>query len=219
MANQTVAGDAVIAAIQRRLGDEPVRVKVVCPLSGGDGWVVDDQAARAGAQARLDQLLSALREAGLEAEGEVVASDPYDAVMDRRRVGRPAGRDHHLDAAAHSLGLAAARPRRPRARPHRGAGRAHRRESGGAGAVVSAHAAAAGGHHDGGVVESDTISVYHDSLLRSPVFLGMLMFIGSEIMLFASFFTAFFFIRFSHPHYPFGGFEIPTTPPGSTRRS
>ncbi len=78
---------------------------------------------------------------------------------------------------------------------------------------MSAHAAAAGGHHDG-VVENDTISVYHDSLLRSPVFLGMLMFIGSEIMLFASFFTAFFFIRFSHPHYPFGSFEIPTSSTG-----
>ena len=38
----------------------------------------------------------------------------------------------------------------------------------------------------------------------------MVMFIGSEIMLFGSFFTAFFFLRFTHPHYPFGGFEIPT---------
>jgi cytochrome c oxidase subunit 3 len=73
---------------------------------------------------------------------------------------------------------------------------------------VSAHAAA-GGHYEG-AVENDTISLYHDSLLRSPVFLGMLMFIGSEIMLFASFFTAFFFVRFTHTHYPFGDFEIPT---------
>jgi hypothetical protein len=89
VANQTVAGDAVIAAIQRRLGDEPVRVKVVCPLSGGDGWVVDDEEARAATRARLEQLLSALREAGLEAEGEVVASDPYDAVMDRVESGDP----------------------------------------------------------------------------------------------------------------------------------
>ena len=39
----------------------------------------------------------------------------------------------------------------------------------------------------------------------------MLMFIGSEIMLFASFFTAFFFIRFTHTHYPYELhiFEIP----------
>ena len=40
--------------------------------------------------------------------------------------------------------------------------------------------------------------------------LGMIIFIGSEIMLFASFFTAFFFVRFTHTHYPFGDFEIPT---------
>src|SRR3954463_664769 len=54
------------------------------------------------------------------------------------------------------------------------------------------------------------VSAYHESLLRSPVFLGMVMFIGSEIMLFASFFTAFFFVRITHTHYPFGDFEIPT---------
>jgi cytochrome c oxidase subunit 3 len=55
-------------------------------------------------------------------------------------------------------------------------------------------------------------SLYHESLLRNPVFLGMLMFIGSEIMLFASFFTAFFFIRFTHHSYPYDPlhiFEIP----------
>ena len=58
------------------------------------------------------------------------------------------------------------------------------------------------------------ISAYHESLLRSPVFLGMVMFIGSEIMLFGSFFTAFFYVRFSHPHYPLGGFEIPKASTG-----
>ena len=71
---------------------------------------------------------------------------------------------------------------------------------------MSAHAAAAG--HEASA--SHSASAYHESLLRSPVFLGMVMFIGSEIMLFASFFTAFFFVRFTHTHYPFGDFEIPT---------
>ncbi len=42
------------------------------------------------------------------------------------------------------------------------------------------------------------VSAYHDSLLRSPVFLGMVMFLGSEIMLFGSFFTIFFYLRFTH---------------------
>ena len=64
-------------------------------------------------------------------------------------------------------------------------------------------------HGDGHVV-----SAYHESLLRSPVFLGMVMFIGSEIMLFGSFFTAYFYIRFSHTQYPLGGFEIPKASTG-----
>jgi cytochrome c oxidase subunit III len=76
---------------------------------------------------------------------------------------------------------------------------------------VSAHAAAAGGRD----LTGEPASAYHDSLLRSPVFLGMVMFIGSEIMLFSSFFTAFFFLRFVHDTYPYGGeFEIPKGPTG-----
>ena len=75
---------------------------------------------------------------------------------------------------------------------------------------MSAHAATAGGR-----VQSEPASAYHESLLRSPVFLGMVMFIGSEIMLFASFFTAFFYLRFVHDTYPYGGeFEIPKGPTG-----
>jgi cytochrome c oxidase subunit 3 len=53
------------------------------------------------------------------------------------------------------------------------------------------------------------VSAYHESLLRSPVFLGMVMFIGSEIMLFGSFFTAYFYIRFTHTPWPPHGFEVP----------
>src|SRR3954464_11986942 len=54
------------------------------------------------------------------------------------------------------------------------------------------------------------VSAYHESLLRSPVFLGMVMFIGSEIMLFGSFFTAYFYIRFVHgPPWPPPPFEVP----------
>src|SRR4051794_9557021 len=54
------------------------------------------------------------------------------------------------------------------------------------------------------------VSAYHKSLLQSPVFLGMVMFIGSEIMLFGSFFTAYFYIRFVHgPPWPPPPFEVP----------
>jgi cytochrome c oxidase subunit 3 len=74
--------------------------------------------------------------------------------------------------------------------------------------VSVAAASAAHGGDDGHV------SAYHESLLRSPVFLGMVMFIGSEIMLFGSFFTAYFYARFSNPEWPLGGFEIPAEETG-----
>ena len=80
---------------------------------------------------------------------------------------------------------------------------------------MSAIAATADGHGHG--AEGHTTSAYHESLLRSPVFLGMVMFIGSEIMLFGSFFTAFFYVRFSHSQYPYdpqGIFEIPKSTTG-----
>jgi len=90
VANQTVAGDAVIAAIRRRAGAEPVHVTVVVPQEDpGDAWVVDETAARSAAEARLQQLLAALRDAGIEASGEVVRSDPYDAVLDQVESERP----------------------------------------------------------------------------------------------------------------------------------
>src|SRR6185436_18254609 len=106
---------------------------------------------------------------------------------------------------------------RARSGGHRAAGRAR---CGGhpdrwGGRLVSAVAATADGHgHD---ASGHTASAYHDSLLRSPVFLGMVMFIGSEIMLFGSFFTAFFYVRFSHAEYPYDPnhlFEIPKATTG-----
>ena len=80
---------------------------------------------------------------------------------------------------------------------------------------MSAVAATADGHGHG--AEAHTSSAYHENLLQSPVFLGMVMFIGSEIMLFGSFFTAYFYVRFSHTQYPFDPrdiFEIPKTTTG-----
>jgi cytochrome c oxidase subunit 3 len=75
---------------------------------------------------------------------------------------------------------------------------------------MSAHAATADGHHHA----DGTVSAYHESLLRSPVFLGMVMFLGSEIMLFGSFFTIFFYIRFTHTAWPPEGIELPVEATG-----
>jgi cytochrome c oxidase subunit III len=72
---------------------------------------------------------------------------------------------------------------------------------------VSAHAATIDGRGNGH--EAAPVSAYHDSLLRSPLFLGMIMFLGSEIMLFGSFFTVFFYLRFTHSPWPPAGIDVP----------
>jgi hypothetical protein len=84
VANQTVAGDALIDAVRQRAGSEPVRVTVICPQndSGGD-WVTDDRQLAQATRERLEQSLTRLREAGVEATGAVVDRDPYTAVMDQ----------------------------------------------------------------------------------------------------------------------------------------
>ena len=80
---------------------------------------------------------------------------------------------------------------------------------------MSAHVATADGHHAAG----GQVSAYHESLLQSPVFLGMIMFLGSEIMLFGSFFTIYFYVRFTHTGGRRRASRSPRRPPGSTRRS
>jgi hypothetical protein len=85
VANQTVAGDALIEALRARAGSEPVRVTVICPQNeptGGE-WVVDDRQLAQATRARLEETLSRLRAAGVEASGAVVDRDPYTAVMDQ----------------------------------------------------------------------------------------------------------------------------------------
>jgi cytochrome c oxidase subunit 3 len=76
---------------------------------------------------------------------------------------------------------------------------------------VTATAATIDGHGGG---ETAPVSAYHDSLLRSPLFLGMVMFLGSEIMLFGSFFTIFFYLRFTHHPWPPTGIDVPKKPTG-----
>ena len=75
---------------------------------------------------------------------------------------------------------------------------------------MSAHAATIGDAGGDGLASGgEHVSAYHKSLLRSPVFLGMVMFLGSEAMLFGSFFTAFFYIRFTHHPWPPAGLDVP----------
>ena len=107
VANQTVAGDRLIAAVRSRAATDPLRVTVICPQNDPtDAWVVDEAEVRAATQARLDGMLAALRRAGIEANGYVVERDPYTAVMDVVDR-RSAGRDRRRDAPADPLRLAA----------------------------------------------------------------------------------------------------------------
>jgi phage-related baseplate assembly protein len=83
VANQTVAGERLIAAVRARAAADPIRVTVICPQNDpSDSWVVAEAAVAAATRARLDATLDALRSAGIEANGDVVDRDPYTAVLD-----------------------------------------------------------------------------------------------------------------------------------------
>src|ERR687897_967586 len=83
VANETVAGKPLIDAVSRRAGGDSVQVHVISPQNQPKhGYVIYDEHVREAAQNRLEMTLALLREAGLEADGEVVDPDPYSAVMD-----------------------------------------------------------------------------------------------------------------------------------------
>src|ERR671911_2834919 len=83
VANETVAGKPLIDAVKRRADGDRVEVQVITPQNQPrHGYVVYDEHVRDAAQNRLEMTLALLREAGIEADGEVVDPDPYSAVMD-----------------------------------------------------------------------------------------------------------------------------------------
>src|SRR3954465_3178823 len=83
VANETVAGKPLIDAIRKRAEGEEVHAHVISPQNQPKhGYVIYDEHVRDAAQNRLEMTLALLREAGIEAEGEVMDPDPYSAVMD-----------------------------------------------------------------------------------------------------------------------------------------
>jgi hypothetical protein len=83
VANETVGGRSLIAALQRRTEAGPIRVTVVCPVSHPrEGYVIYEDTRRAAASRRLERTLDKLRAAGIAAHGLVLDSDPVDAVRD-----------------------------------------------------------------------------------------------------------------------------------------
>jgi len=86
VANETVAGRALRGEVvsRARQGSD---VLVVCPALNSllRHWASDEDGARAKAQARLDESLSALAGEGVEARGEVGDADPIQAMDDALR--------------------------------------------------------------------------------------------------------------------------------------
>src|SRR5438105_3558603 len=73
VANETVAGERLREEIRRAAADGAAEVLVVCPALNSPlrHWASDEDTARARAQERLGTSLARLREAGIEARGEV----------------------------------------------------------------------------------------------------------------------------------------------------
>src|SRR5918997_134176 len=83
VANETVAGRPLIDAVRSRAGGDEVDIHVICPQNQPKhGYVIYDSMVREAAENRLEMTLALLREAGIEADGEVMDPDPYAAVMD-----------------------------------------------------------------------------------------------------------------------------------------
>jgi hypothetical protein len=83
VANETVAGKPLIDAVRERGAGDEVDVHVICPQNQPrHGYVIYDSTVRDAAENRLQMTLALLREAGIEADGEVMDPDPYAAIMD-----------------------------------------------------------------------------------------------------------------------------------------
>jgi hypothetical protein len=83
IANETLAGDELIAAIRRRTEAGPIRVVVVAPVNTPtEGYVIYRDSRRAAAGRRLERTLEALRAEGIPAHGGVFDDEPLAAVRD-----------------------------------------------------------------------------------------------------------------------------------------
>jgi membrane protein implicated in regulation of membrane protease activity len=87
VANETVAGRALRKEIVHRARGADTEILVVVPALNTRlrHWTSDEDRARAEARERVERSLAALREAGIEARGEVGDSDPIQAIEDALR--------------------------------------------------------------------------------------------------------------------------------------
>jgi len=83
VANETLVGQELVQAVERRAEQGPIRVAVVAPITQPRaGYVVYRDSRRAAAGRRLDRVLQKLREAGIPAHGGVFDDEPLAAVKD-----------------------------------------------------------------------------------------------------------------------------------------
>lgn len=83
VANETLGGRRLVDAVCKRATAGEAEFFVIAPQSKPrSGYVIYSDAVRDAAQHRVDHLVETLREAGVEARGEVMDPDPFHAVTD-----------------------------------------------------------------------------------------------------------------------------------------
>ena len=87
VANETVGGAELRELLRGKAAGMREDVLVVCPALNSKlrTWTSDEDGARSAAQSRLDASLSRLREAGVDARGEIGDGDPLQAMEDALR--------------------------------------------------------------------------------------------------------------------------------------
>jgi hypothetical protein len=86
VANDTHGGRKLLEAIQARAAAGDVSFVVIAPQNKPQsGYVIYDEAVRDAARNRVETTLAALREVGIEARGDVMDPDPFNATLDAVR--------------------------------------------------------------------------------------------------------------------------------------
>jgi hypothetical protein len=90
VANRTLGGAKLLAAVRERAASGEVHFRLVVPQTKPSaGLVIYDEAVRESAQVRVDLAVSAVTAEGIQASGEIGDSDPFLATMDAVAVNRP----------------------------------------------------------------------------------------------------------------------------------
>jgi nucleotide-binding universal stress UspA family protein len=109
VANETVGGEKLRSCISEKTDDAGrAEILVIAPALNSPvrQWASDEDPARRQAQERLDASLARLREAGVQAQGEIGDAEPLQAIEDALRTfgadeviisTHPEGRSHWLE--------------------------------------------------------------------------------------------------------------------------